>query len=123
MLEKMSAGLKGEKFEVLAINIAEDEERVGDLVKKLKITVPVLLDPGRRATVAFGVRSHPMHYFLNHRGQVVALASGFRQWDSPEMMEALQELIEFIQTRSSMHGQQRFVHSSTKRQPGNIAAR
>ena len=86
--------LKSDKFEVLAINMGEDEKKVKAFLKQYNLSVPVLVDPGGRATLAFGVRSTPMHYFLKPDGRVIGFALGMRQWDNPVMMETLRSLVE-----------------------------
>jgi hypothetical protein len=90
----MYGELKSDKFEVLAINMGEDEKKVEAFLKQIELSVPVLVDPGGRATLAFGVRSTPMHYFLNPEGRVIGFALGMRQWDNPSMMETLRALMD-----------------------------
>jgi len=93
-LEKMYRELKSDKFEVLAINMGEEEKKVKEFLKQINLTVPVLIDPGGRATLAFGVRSTPMHYVLNPEGRVMGFALGMRDWTTPEMKKTLRSLIE-----------------------------
>ena len=85
--------LKSDKFEVLAINMGEEEKKVKEFLKQMNLTVPVLLDPGGRATSAFGVRSTPTHYILSSEGRVVGFSLGMKDWTTPEMKATLRSLI------------------------------
>ena len=44
-LERLRVKMKGRPFEVLAVNYGESAERVSRFVAKMKLTMPVLLDP------------------------------------------------------------------------------
>ena len=91
-LVKLYNEFKDSDFVVLAIDIQETREIVKRYVKQEKLPFPVLMDIQGKVAYAYGVRSHPAHYLLNGKGELVALILGARDWVSDET----RNLIRFV---------------------------
>ncbi len=73
------------------------DEKVRKLVKgyvsRKNLTFFNLLDPKTATAAQYGVRGVPMNFFINPEGKVVAVASGYRKWDSEEARKMFQQLL------------------------------
>ncbi|MEE8553269.1 MAG: TlpA disulfide reductase family protein, partial [Desulfobacterales bacterium] len=73
------------------------DEKVRKLVKgyvsRKNLTFFNLLDPKTATAAQYGVRGVPMNFFINPEGKVVAVASGYRKWDSKEARKMFQQLL------------------------------
>jgi hypothetical protein len=83
---------------VLAISIDRGRDEkvrklVKDYVNRKNLTFLNLLDPKAATAAQYGVRGVPMNFFINPQGKIVAAASGYRNWDSPEARKMFQQLL------------------------------
>ncbi len=73
------------------------DEKVRSLVKgyvsRKNLTFLNLLDPKAATAAQYAGRGVPMTFFINPQGKVVAAASGYRNWDSPEARKMFQQLL------------------------------
>ncbi|MBI4607846.1 MAG: TlpA family protein disulfide reductase [Candidatus Rokubacteria bacterium] len=82
-MERLYQRFKDQGLVVLAVSIdAEGAPVVTPFVKEHKLTYPVGLDPKMAVAEKYGVRALPASYFVNKKGNLVALALGPRNWDS-----------------------------------------
>jgi peroxiredoxin len=91
-LVKLFDEFKGNNFVVLAIDIQEKREIVKNYVEQEKLPFPILMDYTGQVAFQYGVRSHPAHYLINGKGELVASILGARDWASSET----QNLIRFV---------------------------
>ncbi len=95
MMNRLNKILEKEKFKMLAINMEDiDPDRVKKFVKKLKVDFDVLLDRQGEVGRLYGVRSIPMTYMVNPKGEVEAIANGMREWDDPKMVQFFRDLMD-----------------------------
>ena len=93
-LERLQVRLDG-RLTVLAIS----EDRAGaklvnPFVARLGLgKVKVYLDPKSEVSRAFGVRGLPTSIVIDANGQVVGRVEGAAEWDSPQMLAALEPLL------------------------------
>ncbi len=83
---------------VVAISIDRGrDKKVRKLVKayvsRKNLTFLNLLDPKSAVATQYGVRGVPMNFFINPEGKIVALANGYRKWDSKEARKMFQQLL------------------------------
>ena len=71
----------------------EVRKMVKNYVKRHNLTFLNLLDPKTELAVQYGVRGIPVNYFINRRGQVVAFASGYRDWKSEGGRKVIEQLL------------------------------
>jgi len=92
-MERLYQRFKGQGLVVLAVSVdAEGAEVVTPFVKAHKLTYPIGLDPKMTLAGKYGVRGLPASFFVDKKGNLVALALGPREWDS----KAAHALIEFL---------------------------
>ncbi len=66
---------------------------VKDYVKSHNLTFLNLLDLKSELAAQYGVRGIPMNFLINPQGKVVAVASGYREWESEEGRKVIELLI------------------------------
>ncbi|NWF92482.1 MAG: TlpA family protein disulfide reductase [Syntrophaceae bacterium] len=82
------------QLNVYAIAIdGEKEKRVQRVVKKYKITLPVLLDEKERLARKYGVQMVPTVFLVTKDGLVEGKIVGQRDWTVPEAWHVVKELL------------------------------
>jgi thiol-disulfide isomerase/thioredoxin len=81
--------------QVVLLAVTTDLERAGirAFVKQLDLTFPVLLDEERDASTMFMVRGLPTTVLIGRDGTLVGRAVGPRDWDSPQSVALVKELL------------------------------
>lgn len=92
-LERLRMKMKGRPFEVLAVNYGESAEHVSRFVAKLKLTMPVLLDPYKNSVEAWKVRGLPMTFIVDAKGQVRYWYFGERDWAQGEALKLVERMV------------------------------
>jgi thiol-disulfide isomerase/thioredoxin len=93
-IEKLYEELKGEKFEVIAVNVDDKPERVVPaVVSRLKLTFPIYTDKGGELASAFGVAAIPFSVIGDRKSRVVWAESGERDWSSEDVKGELRKLL------------------------------
>ena len=94
LLGKFFEGKK-DQFEILTLAIdGEKEKRVKSIVKKKKVTLPVLLDIKEKTARTYGVRMIPTAFLINREGGMEGMIVGQRDWSSSEASSAIKELLD-----------------------------
>lgn len=73
---KLYNELRGQGFEIVAVNLREDPAKVASFVEQLKMPFPVLLDRSGQVGAAYYVHGIPTSIFLDERGVIVAVHVG-----------------------------------------------
>jgi len=93
-MEALHKRFKGKGLVVLAVNDAENVNKVGSFIKKRGYTFHVLLDSDGLVTDgSYRVVGLPTTYLIDSNGMVVGKAEGVRAWDSPESFRLMEEII------------------------------
>jgi thiol-disulfide isomerase/thioredoxin len=94
-LERLSQALAGEAFVVLAVDVGEDAETIDSFTSQLDTvpTFPVLLDARSTAMQGWKVAGLPTTFLVDKQGRIVASAIGGREFDHPQMIEAIRGLL------------------------------
>jgi peroxiredoxin len=87
--------LKGENFEMLAINVGEDEDTIFGFTFSTgtELTFPILLDRDAQVIKAWPVIALPTSFVVDPQGRIVYRAVGGREWDDPELLKKIRELM------------------------------
>ncbi|NIV97804.1 redoxin domain-containing protein [Candidatus Saccharibacteria bacterium] len=93
-LAKLYNEFKDSNFVVLAFDIQETTEIVKRYVEQEKLLFPVLMDMEGKVAFSYGVRSHPAHYLINEKGELVASILGARDWASNESRNLIRFLLD-----------------------------
>jgi thiol-disulfide isomerase/thioredoxin len=94
-MERLSQTLKGEAFSVLAVDVGEDADTIETFTGQLDttLTFPILLDTRSRTMQAWKVAGLPTTFLVDKQGRIVASAIGGREFDHPEIIRAIRELL------------------------------
>ena len=95
-MERLYQSLKGEHFEMLAINSGEPAGQIQSFLPRLPspVSFPILMDSESAAYEVFALRGMPSTYILDHQGRLIHTVVGAKEWDSDEAKAALLPLIE-----------------------------
>jgi peroxiredoxin len=81
---------QGKKFDILAINLSEDDLTVSNFVNRFKINYPVLRDTDRLVEKKYGLRSYPTTFFVKPDGTIMDIfVGGMTEKDIDERIERL----------------------------------
>jgi thiol-disulfide isomerase/thioredoxin len=78
------------KFEMLAVNLGEDEERVREFARENGYSFPILLEREEKVAEKYMIRGIPTTFLIDEHGNVIEKIVGTREWT----LEELQGLIE-----------------------------
>jgi thiol-disulfide isomerase/thioredoxin len=93
-LERLKGLMKGEPFEILAINAGEGEDEISEFRGTIKPapTFRLVLDPKADAMKAFSIAGLPTTYVIDRQGQVAYRAVGGRRFDDPAIVGTIKAL-------------------------------
>ena len=100
-LDRLHAQMKAEGFAVLALSSDRGgRAQVAPFYARLGLShLGIWLDPRGAAGRLLGVRGLPTSVIVDRRGQEVARLEGAAEWDAPDMVAALRELVGPAATR------------------------
>ncbi len=93
-MERLYRELKGQGFEILAVNVKDKRNDALALVKELKLTYPILLDPDGEVGLLYGAWGMPATYLIDRNGVVLARMWGPADWYSPAARKLIKALLE-----------------------------
>jgi len=93
-MERLHAKLAGEDFALLAVSQDEEGRRVVEpFLQRMKLSLPVFLDPDHQVGDRYGVTGYPETFVIDRNGYIVERVIGPRDWSSPQSLTALAGLI------------------------------
>lgn len=95
-MERLRQILANEAFVVLAVDVGENADTIETFTSQLDTTpgFPILLDTTSRTMRAWKVAGLPTTYLVDTRGRIVASAVGGREFDHPEIVKAIRNLLQ-----------------------------
>ena len=78
----------------MAIDLRESREKVAAYLKKQNPSYINLIDQTGEISAVYGVQSTPVKFIIDKNGNMVSAALGYREWDSKEMHDLFDILIE-----------------------------
>jgi thiol-disulfide isomerase/thioredoxin len=91
--ERLREKLKGKPFEVLTVNYGEGAAKIGEFMRKHKLSLPVLLDPDKEAAAAWKAGGLPMTFLVDAKGAVRYSAFGECDWSEGEPLRVVEGLV------------------------------
>jgi thiol-disulfide isomerase/thioredoxin len=93
-LERLKGLMKGEPFEIVAVNAGEDEDEIAGFKAETTpaLTFRLALDRRADAMKAFSITGLPTTYVLDRQGRIVYRAQGGRKFDDPAIVATLKTL-------------------------------
>jgi thiol-disulfide isomerase/thioredoxin len=92
-MQRLYQRLPRDRFELVAISIDEEPEKIGAFVERYALTFPILVDPGKRVATAYQTMGVPESLLVDPEGRVVERYVGPREWDAPEYVARIEALL------------------------------
>jgi peroxiredoxin len=92
-MESLYRMLGSQGFELVAVSVDDDPQRVEEFTARLGLTFPVLLDPEKRVSDAYQSYRFPESYLIDREGVLVARYIGPRDWDAPAYSDRIRRLL------------------------------
>ena len=93
-MQRFTARLGNDRVELVGLSVDMDEHVVREYLIENKITFPSYLDRDfSEVTGVLGVRMFPSTFFVTPDGVLVKVIEGWREWDSPELVEEIRALL------------------------------
>lgn len=94
-MEAVYQTFKGEPFVVIAINEWESEEIVFPYLGQLDVfpTFPILFDQNGDLSKSYNVKGLPTTFIIDTKGQIVYRAIGGRDFNHPEVVKLIRQLL------------------------------
>ena len=92
-MQRLKEKMAGRPFTILAVNMAESNAEVRAFIDKIKIDFPVLMDRDGAMLKRWKVIVFPTSFIIDPAGRIRYAALGELEWDSPEVLEKLTELM------------------------------
>ena len=93
-MDKLYREFKAKGFEILAVNVKDKQEDALKMLKALKISYPVALDPDGEIGLLYGAWAMPSTYLIDRKGVVLARMWGPADWYSPAARNLIKTLVE-----------------------------
>ncbi len=93
-MEKLHQQFKDRGLVVLAVAAGEKPQDVKDFMREYQLTFLALVDSNEEVVGAYNVRSIPLTYFINPKGEVVGKIFGARQWDQEAAIRYVNSLLQ-----------------------------
>ena len=91
-LNRLQQKMKGQPFEIISINYAEDTSEIRRFMEKVAIEFPVLLDMNGDFARDLNVISYPSTFVIDSSGKISYGVNAAIEWDSPEQIKKLKSL-------------------------------
>ena len=92
-IERLRASLEGRPFAVLAVNLAEPEQRIRKFLDTVPLRFPVLLDRDGQTARAWQAKLLPATYIVGPDGAIRYRHLGELDWSRPDVREAIVKLM------------------------------
>ncbi len=92
-IQKLSETVQDEKFQIIMVNTAEDEDTIFEFLAAIDIELNSLMDVDGLVTEAWKPRGLPTSFLINPKGEIKYQAIGGREWGNVEYTEFIRQLI------------------------------
>jgi thiol-disulfide isomerase/thioredoxin len=91
-IQKLHDTMKGQKFEIMAVDLGESAPTVKGFLDENKISYPVYLDPKNSLASLYASRGIPTTYILDKSGKFIAGIIGTFDYSNPQFVSMMKEL-------------------------------
>jgi thiol-disulfide isomerase/thioredoxin len=92
-IQKLANAMKDEKFKIVMINTAEDEDTVFEFLAAIDVGLNTLMDVDGLVTEVWKPRGLPTTFLINPKGEVKYQAIGGREWGEPVYVDFIKQLL------------------------------
>ncbi|MCQ8117264.1 TlpA family protein disulfide reductase [Methylomonas rosea] len=85
--------LSKDQFEIIAINVDEDDDTLQQFLNEHSVNYPIALDPQGKCPNSFGVKAMPSSYIIDKQGVVRHIHLGYRDEDQTSIQNEIDQLI------------------------------
>lgn len=95
-MQRLQDQFSTDQFQILAVNLGESSTRINSFFSSqaFDFTLPVLQDEPGAALNQFALHGMPSSFLLDREGKLIEVIVGAREWDHPDNIAALQQLID-----------------------------
>jgi thiol-disulfide isomerase/thioredoxin len=93
-LEQLAQRYNGKEFSIIGISTDDYRNKAEDFVKQTKVSFENFIDHNLILENMLGANTIPLTVFVDADGRVVEKVRGSRQWDSPEIIAAITEVLQ-----------------------------
>ncbi len=93
-MERLYNALPREDFEMVAISIDESKEEVAAFQDRYRLSFPIVLDSDKLVNAAYQTMGVPESLLIGVDGRIVERYVGPREWDAPEYVDRILQLID-----------------------------
>ena len=93
-LEELHHEFAGNAFAIISVNVQEKKKTVQNFLRKNAASYTNVLDLDGEVSALYGVSSTPVKFLVDSKGDMVAAALGYREWDSDEMKSLVKALLD-----------------------------
>lgn len=103
-MQRLYARLPRERFELVAISIDEEPEKIGEFVERYALSFPIATDPTKKVASAYQTMGVPESLLVDATGHIVERYVGPREWDAPEYVARIEALFAAAQAAAPPPG-------------------
>ena len=92
-MQRLSQSMKENSFEIIAINVSEQKQRVLRRLKRMDMTFTVLFDPKGETFNQWQAKILPTSFLLDKKGHIRYQAAGPIEWDSDSVSQVIKQLL------------------------------
>jgi len=93
-LGRLQQKFSKDELTVISVDVGEEKARVEEFLKRVPARYPVMLDPGGATVSDWKLRAFPTTFIIDTQGRISLAYFGGLEWDSSEIVEQLQGLLE-----------------------------
>lgn len=93
LLNEMRNELKGQPFEVLAINLDEEIKDARGFLKQFPVSYPTLHDSEGTIAESYELKGMPTSYLIDQKGNIHAVHTGFKPSDMSKIRQEVSALL------------------------------
>jgi len=93
-MQRLSEKLIGDPFQILGVNIAEDQPTVENFLQtKINVGFPILMDTDGKVLRQWNVMAFPTSFIIDKKGKIRYALFGSIDWDTKEIINKIETLI------------------------------
>jgi thiol-disulfide isomerase/thioredoxin len=92
-MNRLMSKLEGRPFTILGVNEGESPEEINAFLRQVPVNFPILLDRQGELLKSWRVFAFPTSYVVDKRGNLRLGLFGSIEWDSPEAVAQLEQLL------------------------------
>jgi peroxiredoxin len=92
-MQRLQDKYQDRDFQILAVNMGEDATTITIFLDKIKVNFPILMDSDGAVLKQWKIFAFPTTFLVDKEGNIAYGLFGGLEWDSPEAMAVVDELL------------------------------